>query len=725
MTERPTFSPIWHRVRAMRPRLRPHVQVTRQHYRGRRWHVVHDPASNQFYRLSPIGHEFVGLLDGRRTVEEVWNISLGKHGDAAPTQNEVVELLSQMYNTNLLALDAAPETEQLLRRGRERTKRRIAQQAIGIMYFRIRLFNPDRLIAWAEPILRPLLNRWGLVLWAAWLIAGVWAVAPEWEDLVSAETFRNALAPANWAWMGVVFVVIKAIHELGHGVLCRRFGGQVPEFGVMMLVLFPAPYVDASACWAFPSKWQRIAVGAGGMIFELAIAAGAAFVWRFANGSLATQLAYNVMLMAGVTTILFNANPLMRFDGYYILSDLLEVPNLMQRSMKMLGYLFQKHVYRIKEARPPSTIAGERATLVVYGVAALAYRIFLFFSITLYVMGQLFAIGLVLAVWTAAMWFVMPVGKFVHWLATSPQLAEFRPRAIATSLAMIAVAAVLLGAVPMPDHRRASGVVESLHRSGVFFGTDGFVVRAHARPGDAVKAGDPIVTCESPELDAAMLLAQAELAEMEALEREYTGRNPAAAQVVRERIAAQREWIALVERRRAMLVVRAPHDGVVAAGPRGEDPGAIVGAYAKRGQQLCEVVDPSRVRVVASMTTAQAAPLIELGEACTIQMRALADVDTVVDGRVARIEGGGQRRLPHAGLGYAGGGTIETDAQDRSGLLTRSPQFIVHIDPAGPLAGRVGAPGERVGLRLTLPSKPLLAQWIDRLHKLVQGRVDI
>src|SRR4029079_1398608 len=145
--ERPTFSPLWHRVRALKPRLRPHVQITRQFYRARRWHVVHAPASTQFYRLSPVGHEMVGLLDGSRTVEDVWNLCLGTHGDAAPTQGEVIEMLGQMYNSNLLAIDTTPETEQLLSRGRERVKRRIASQAIGIMYFRIRLFNPDRYLS--------------------------------------------------------------------------------------------------------------------------------------------------------------------------------------------------------------------------------------------------------------------------------------------------------------------------------------------------------------------------------------------------------------------------------------------------------------------------------------------------------------------------------------------------------------------------------------------------
>jgi putative peptide zinc metalloprotease protein len=163
--ERPTFSPLWHRVRALKPRLRPHVQVTRQHYRGRRWHVVHDPASNQFYRLSPVAHEMVGLLDGNRTVEDVWNISLSTPWRRAPTQGEAIELLGQMYNSNLLAIDAAPETEQLLSRGSRAHQAPHRQQALGIMYFRIRMFNPDRYLSWLTPILRPLINRWGFLLW--------------------------------------------------------------------------------------------------------------------------------------------------------------------------------------------------------------------------------------------------------------------------------------------------------------------------------------------------------------------------------------------------------------------------------------------------------------------------------------------------------------------------------------------------------------------------------
>ncbi len=730
--ERPTFSPFWHRVRSMKPRLRPHVQITRQHYRGGRWHVVHDPASNAFYRLSPVSHEFVGLLDGRRTVEEVWDLCLTRHGDDAPTQNEVIQLLSQLYTSNLLSADSSPEVEQLLRRGRERLGKKVQQQLIGLMYFRVRLFNPERILSWLEPIVRPLLSPAGLVLWIVWVLAGLAAVIPHWARLQ--ESFQSAIAPANWGWLIVVFISLKLIHEAGHGLICKRFGGQVPEFGAMMLVMVPAPYVDASAAWAFASKWRRIAVGAGGMLFELAIAAGAAWVWRSTpDGHLFHQLAFNAMLTSGVSTVVFNANPLMKFDGYYILSDLLETPNLMQRSFSMLKHHLQKHVYRVKATIPPTADPVEAVILNVYGVAALAYRVFLFISITLYVMGQMFALGVILAVWTAAMWFLLPLGQFAHWLATHHALADRRGRALATSLALAAAGLGLLGLVPAPDHRRASGVVTSDSRSGVFFGTDGFVDVVHKRPGDAVGAGEAILTMSSPLLESQRSLSRGQLAEAEALYGRALVENPAAAQVALERIETFRQQSRVVEERIGKLTVRAPHAGVVV----GNDPALLIGAWAREGQGVCEVVstEPAHLRFTGLLTQTEALWIHELTpEQYTVEVRRAAATGESIPAKAERVFRAGLRDLPHASLGYGGGGTVETDARDQSGTTAKRPLF--HADFRALAQGEIAAdspmlsraaprPGERISLRFTLPSKPLLSQWSDRLQKLMQGRARI
>ena len=693
--------------------------MTRQRYRGKRWHVAHDPASNKFYRLSPVSHEIVGLLDGVRTVEDAWRIVADKHGDEAPTQPEVIQLVSNLYNSNLLSIEVSPETEQLLRRQKDRLVKKVQSQAVGIMYFRMKLFNPDGIISAVEPVLRPLIGRVGLAIWAVFILFTLSRLAGHTEALAGG--FRDAIAPSNWGWLIVVYVLAKALHELGHGVITKRFGGQVPEFGTLLLVLVPSPYVDASACWAFPSRWQRMAVGAGGMIFELFFAGIMAHIWLTTSpGMLMHQVAYNAMLTAGVSTVLFNANPLMRFDGYYILSDLLEIPNMMQQSFKHLQYLMQKYVYRLDDVTPPTTERAEQITLTIYGIGALIYRVFLFVTISLYVMGKLFAIGLILAIWTAAAWFIMPVGKLVKWLSTGPKIAEHRGRVIATTLGLVALGAVLVGVIPMPDVRRGVGVVESELRTGVFIGENGFVREAMVNPGDVVEAGQTIAVLESPQLMSQLAVARAQLQEFESIEREATARSPSAVGVARERVEAARSAVAFLEKRAERLVIVSPHEGTFV----GRDPHELIGQMASIGQVLGEVVDIDNVRIAAAMTQLEAAWLFDELEKPRVAMRPLSMPGVVVKGSQLRAIDSGQAYLPHASLGFAGGGTIRTSRDDQSGLKAETAQFIVYVEPEESAYWQ-GVPGERVHLRFRLSAKPLAVQWVDRLHKLIQGRVQL
>jgi putative peptide zinc metalloprotease protein len=724
MADRPTFSPFWHRVRALRPRLRPHVQITRQHYRGERWHVVHDPSSNQFYRLNPIAHEFVGLLDGRRTVEEVWELCLTRHADAAPTQQEALQLIAQLYGANLLSVDASPEIEQLLRRGRDRLKKKAIGQVVGIMYFKIRLFNPDRFVAAVEPVLRPLISRLGLVLWAALVLFALLSLAPHARTLMSDAS--SAIAPSNWGWLSVVFILTKAIHELGHAVILKRFGGQVPECGVMLLVLFPAPYVDASAAWTLENKWRRIAVGAGGMLFELCIAAIAALVWvgtLGAEGSLTHQLAYNAMFIASVSTVLFNANPLMRFDGYYMLSDLIEIPNLMQRSQRLIQHFFKRYCYRLKNEPGPTTSPSERWILAWYGVLSLGYRVVLFLSITLHVMGVMFGLGLLLALWTAAMWFFLPAGKFVHWIASSPALHDRRLRAVGVSLLLGLVVIVPSGLVPFPDYRRASGVVEARLRTGVYFGVDGFVEEAFVRPGERVSAGQKLARLSNPELDQRIKAGRAQIAKVRSLMLQATREQPVAVDVYEAQLVALEEQLGFLLSRRAALEVLAPHAGVIV----GADPDAMVGAYVREGQAMCELVDDTSLRIVASLGQRENSWAISAQRGdldLTARARFLSRAHVSVPCEVEEVIEAGQRTLAHGALAYGGGGTIQTQSDDRTGRQASTKQFEVLL-AAEQGAGWRGSPGERVALRFTLPARPLALQWADRLHKLVQSRVKL
>ena len=731
MNERPTFSPFWHRVRAMKPRLRPHVQISRQHYRGRRWHVVHDPTSNQFYRLNPIAHDFVGMLDGERDVESAWKASLEKFGDSAPTQNEIIQLIGQLYNSNLLSCDASPETEQLLRRGRDRLKRKAAAQAIGIMYFKIRAFNPDRILTACEPVLRPILNRWGFIAWCALIFWAFASLLPHWDTLASAFNENHLFSAENLWLIPAAFIITKAIHEFGHGVVCKRFGGQVPEFGFMLLVLLPSPYVDASAAWAFPSKWQRIAVGGAGMMFELFVASIAAFTWLSLEGrgiesGTLGKLCYNIMLSSGVSTILFNANPLMRFDGYYMLADLLETPNMAQRSNKMLMHYIQKWVYRLKNLTPPTNLPGEKAILITYGLLAMAYRVFLFISITLFVLGQFFGLGLVLAVWTAAAWFILPIGKFVHWLATSPQHSEHRLRAVGISAGLVAAGVIIFGIIPMPDRRRGDGIVESIDKSTLHFQTDGFIAQVHAKPGQHVRKGEALVTLENQELLERRRSIQSRIEEFQIQERMGLSQGePALAVLAAERVRVMRENLNEIDRRIGELVVRSPQDGVIGAG----DAEKAIGGFVRKGDPVFQIIDPSHVRIAATLDQLQAGWLFDPAnpdKPRICEIRLVSDVDQILETERFEIPAAGARVLPGAALGLAGGGAFETEAKDESGRTSKRPQFNVDIyatDPARLAA--LASPGERVKVRFKLEPRPLLSQWLERLSKEIQGRVHL
>lgn len=739
--ERPTFSPFWHRLAATTPRLRPHVQITRQFYRGRRWHVAHDPTSNQFYRLSPIGYEFISLLDGQTTVEKAWTIALDKHGDSAPTQHEVIELISQLYNSNLLSVQASPETEQLLRRGRERTRKRLVQQAIGLLYFRMPLFNPDRILTAVEPILRPVLNRFGLIAWSIFVITVLVNLLPEWPRLVSG--IDSITSPTNWPWMIAVFIALKLWHELGHGVLCKTFGGQVPEFGAMLLVLIPSPYVDASAAWSFDGKWKRIAVGAGGMMFELFAAAIAGIIWLNATpGTLPSSLAYFVMVTSGVSTLAFNANPLMKFDGYYMLSDYLEVPNMQQRSAQLIKNFFIRTVYGVESVRPVTNQPGERWILFWYGWLSMFYRAVIIFSISFWLLGQWFGLGLVLAVWSVATWALLPIGKLIHYLASNSQLHDRRARAIGWTLAMVLVIAGGLGLIRLPDWRRAPGVVESTQQSPVFAGTDGFIDRVHIRPGEAVKQGQLLVELIAPQAD--LQIAAAEAERQEILVRLAASRaqgDAAGVMAAEKQVQAADQQIAELVRQRGELRVLAPQDGVVVGG----DPMELLGALVRRGEMLCQITQPSSLRVAAVLDQGDASAIFEqeapgrgtaaipsvadeqagrelASEATQIRVRGRAD--EVLVPVSTRVQPAGLTRLPHASLGFAGGGTIAVSNKDESGKTAEKPRFVIKAELRAEDQVRL-YPGQRVVVRLTLPGKSILEQGWNRLRKLLQGRVDL
>ena len=439
--ERPTFHESWYRVAGLHPRLRSTVQITRQFFRNQHWHVVQDHTNNAFFRLSEPAYFFVGLLDGIRTVGDAWRICNDRLGDDAPTQGEAIQLLGQLYTSNLLMAELPSDTHTLFNRYKKRKTREVQGYLMNLMFIRLPLFDPD---AWLErwlPLVGWIFSPVGFCVWMFLLAVGLYNLIqmPGWTDKFF-DSANGVLAPDNLLMLYVGFAVTKACHEMGHAISCKKFGkqagtgGEVHTIGIMFLIFTPVPYVDASSSWAFTNKWHRAIVGAAGMWVELAIASIAAVVWvKTGSGSWVHGLAYNMMFVASVSTVIFNANPLLRYDGYYILSDILEIPNLAQRSKEFMYYLVKKYAWAVRYARNPAYSQSEQAWLFVYAISSSIMRIVVSFGILIYLAsvleGALIIIASVMVVAAVITWIFIPIGKFTYYLATNGELARVRVRA--------------------------------------------------------------------------------------------------------------------------------------------------------------------------------------------------------------------------------------------------------------------------------------------------------
>jgi putative peptide zinc metalloprotease protein len=516
------------------------------------------------------------------------------------------------------------------------------------------------------------------------------------------------LEPQNLLILGLVFPLVKALHEFGHGAAVKAWGGEVHEMGIMLLVLMPVPYVDASSASAFPEKRRRLVVGAAGMMVELFVAAIALMLWLEMQPGVPRAVLFNVMLIAGVSTVLFNANPLLRFDGYYILADLLEMPNLRQRAQAYAASLFQRHLFGMP-LPPVDGRPGEKALLLVFLVASFAYRIFITLVIALFISGVYFLVGMVLAVWAVVAATVLPVLALVNYLAFSPRLGRYRVRAVASSTALAAILVGLVFFAPMSSWTNAQGVVSVPEQAMVRAAANGFVVQVLARPGGAVRRGDPLVATADRVLETRIRGLQGQRAELESRYHAERIDSEVRAQMTLDRLRSVEAELARAQERARDLVLRSPADGRFAVAVAQDLPGR----YLKQGEAVGHVVSDANqtVRVVVPQFT------VDLVRSRTERVRVkLAErlEDTIVS-RVLREVPRASDRLPSPALTQAGGGEAALDpsgAREGRSLQTYF-EFEIELPPE-----RSFLLGGRAYVRFDHGEETLAAQVWRRLRQL-------
>jgi putative peptide zinc metalloprotease protein len=710
------YSASWYRVAGLRPRLRAHVEIHRHHYRGRLWYVLQDPASERFHRFTPAAHTVIANLDGERTVEELWRLASESLGDAAPTQEEMVQILSQLHAADVLASDVPPDIVELLKRHERFERRRWLAQILNPLFWRFPVFDPERLLQSTVHLVKPFFGKLGLAMWLAAVGPAAVLGAMHWDDLVR-DVADRVLSPQNLVMLWFLFPLLKAFHELGHAYAVKAYGGQVHEIGILLMVLTPMPYVNASAASAFRSKRQRIVVGAAGMLVETFIASLAFFLWlNTASGFLRAAL-YDVVFIAGVSTVLFNANPLLRYDGYYILCDLFELPNLRARSERYLIYLMQRRLFGRKDAQPPPASASERAWFVFYGLASAIYRFVILAAIVVFIAGKFFFIGVLLALWGLLVWVAAPLARGLRSLLVGPELARVRGRAIAASAALAAAAAALAALLPVPLRTVTQGVIWIPENAIVRAGADGFIEELLAVPNRQVQPGDPLVRSDDPIERTRLRVLEAELRELEARHAEAWVRNRAEADLIQEEMDHTRESVARSRERIEDLTLRSAAAGtfVVAA------PEDLPGRFLKKGEPIAHVLDLSVL--TARVVVPQADSDLVRRRTRRIEVRSADSPDRVLEAAVLREVPAALAELPSPALGTPSGGEMPVDPADAGGTRTLEPHF--QLDLVLPSSAGIVNVGGRVHVRFDHGWEPLVYRWHRSLRQLLLSHLNV
>ncbi len=551
------------------PPIRSDLEIVPQYFGGPICYVVKDPVSANYYRLGEAEYVVLKCFQAGRDVEETRQ-EVKRRTGAEITAREVYRFVEQLKGSNLLKSKGMSDVPTLTRQKDLRRKQRIKQFVSNYLFVTIPVWDPDRLLDRLLPYCRFFFSPWFFAVWSGLAAAALWIVVTNFSVL-AADAF-SLLSGWNLLILSVSVFSIKFFHEIGHALTCKYYGGEVHAIGPAFLVFQPCMYTDTSDAWLLPSKWDRLKVSSSGIIVELMLASIAAIVWISSQPGIIKQVAYAVMIASSVSTILFNANPLLRYDGYYILSDLIEIPNLRIKAGQYVGFLFRRYLLGLQEEEPQAT-PRERHIFVIYGVARFIYRIGLVFTIGLFLYTLFPPLGIVMWGTSAYGMVLMPIWKQGKDLAR--HYTAGRVRLKYTSILLI-LAAILAGIwfIPIDYTVEAPCVVSPARLDVVRTSITGEVESVKAREGDTVRAGSVLGRIRNPELAKMIAKTQAEIRAADARLRRTLNTSAAEYGMELRKKSQIEDRLRELQKRVERLELRAPIDGVV-VGLHAEERGAL------------------------------------------------------------------------------------------------------------------------------------------------------
>ena len=566
---------------ALRPipmRKRPDLVIERIDFQGQRSFVIKDPVGLKYHRLRPEQNRALHLLNGRRNLEQIRDQLRIEFPSLHLQLSDVQTLVSDLHKGGLVYTHRPGQGASMLGKARAEWRKKVWTTLRGILFLRLPGWDPEPVLAALLPVVRWVFHPWAVALtWAivfsSWILLGINFAAFS-SDLPGFEQFFGW---PNLLYMWLTLAACKILHEFGHGFSCKYFGGECHEMGVMLLVFSPCLYCDVSDSWMLRNKWKRIMIGAAGMYVEIFISAIAVWVWWFSADELIKNLALNIFFVTAVTTVIFNANPLMRFDGYYMMSDFLEVPNLRQKSDKLLQEKFSWYCLGIESRHDPFMPETGIFWFVTFAICSWAYKYFILFGITLFLYTalkpyDLQSIGITAAV-ASMLGVVGGLGHSLYKQITAPRVEPLSKPKIAATVAAFAVLAAAALLIPLPLHVKAPFLIEPAGVRNVYVATPGELTDVRVAPGQRVRQGDVLAVLTNVELDDERRQLLAERGSETVRTGAYAAlRDDARYQMSVERLASLDEQVAEIDRQLAQLTLLAPAGGTVVAPPERRTP---------------------------------------------------------------------------------------------------------------------------------------------------------
>ncbi len=679
-----------------RLRLKDGLKFAIQHSRRGSWYLIEDESRSQFFRVGSAEYTFISQMDGETTMASAMAKTCSLVGGNALDEQEAINLCKWLVDSGLANTRASTSTERL----KDQQETRNAQlnvQKLNPISIRIPICDLDRFTTAIEKYLGWLVSWPIAIVWIATCLYALISLAMAWDQVGQ----FNLLSRNNLIWMAVTWIVLKGIHELAHVLVCKRFGGRIGKGGILFLLLIPMPFVDVTSAWRFPNKYQRILTSAAGMLVEIFLAAIAAIVWANTSPGALNFHAANVMIAASLHTLIFNANPLMRFDGYHMLADWLELPNLGNRSQRYVSGKFKQWFFGC-ETKPLEYAGFHGQVIRAYGFAALAWKVLLCLVLTIAAANLLEGVGLLVAGGAALLWAGLPIIKLAKYTLFGSEFEK--PNRIRFALvcgSMIAASVAMAVTVPAPSVVSAPIIVDYKPLTVVRAETSGFVSEIHVANQQTVQAGELLVVLRNRELEAELAQVVSEVAKSKlrgkSLKKQEKIAEWQAEQAAQESLEEQ---LGELQGKQDRLKIYAAESGRLIA----RDLASKLGTHLEAGTELCSIGTEECKEAIA---------LVSQSDARHIANSENSQVDLRIWGRpqlksakLASLTPRARDDLPHFAFAGAYGGPLdvvqrnqveqESATSELEGeLMLTEPrvQVWLELDPQTSLGLRAGETG--------------------------------